>query len=567
MPDEREQLEQLQAAVAHRYKIVRELGRGGMATVYLAEEPRHARHLALKVLHPRLAATLGADRFLREIKTIASLSHPHILPLFDSGEADGFLFYVMPYVDGESLRHRLNRERQLSVDDALRITTEVADALGFAHTRGVVHRDVKPENILLEAGHAVVSDFGVAKAITEAGGEVLTDTGLAVGTPQYMSPEQAAGTRDLDGRSDIYSLACVTYEMLAGDPPFAGSIPQVILARKALDSPSPLRYIRETLPSHVEEAVLRALARIPADRFRTMQHYTDALLTSRAPAKAPIGGRAGGRAASEGVGTTLPMELKPLGAELDIFGLTHPGKVQRINQDHFLLCSINREMLVHQTSLPNRSRLPRPGDRRAFVAMVAGGLGRASWGEEASRLAIEVVAQYMIHSIRRYDTEDEEGDRAFMEALRDMASQCHANIAQKGREVLGAHGMTTSLTMWVGRWPRGYLLHIGNSRVYDLRDGKLTRVTEDGSVGSVPWQPTITRLDSAWGGVGLMCTQGLTKHVSDEQICERLKSMTSAKQACQDLLEDALTAGGTHNITILVGRTRPLPEAPTVDAG
>jgi len=205
---------QLADVLRDRYCIVRELGRGGMSIVYLAEEPRHARRLALKVLRPQIAATLGRERFLREIKTTAALTHPHILPLFDSGEADGFLFYVMPYVEGESLRNRLDREQQLPLTDALQITTEIADALGFAHARHIVHRDIKPENILLEAGHAVLTDLGIAKAVTDAGADALADTGLAIGTAQYMSPEQAAGRRQMDGQSEMYSLA--SRSMVAG---------------------------------------------------------------------------------------------------------------------------------------------------------------------------------------------------------------------------------------------------------------------------------------------------------------------------------------------------------------
>jgi eukaryotic-like serine/threonine-protein kinase len=279
------QLDDLREALEERYAIRRELGRGGMATVYLAEDLKHQRLVALKVLRPELSAALGADRFLREIRTTAQLAHPHILPLLDSGGVGGFLYYTMPYVEGESLRERLRREKQLPLDDALRIAAEVADALGYAHALGIVHRDIKPENVLIQAGHAVVADFGIACAVSEAGGTRLTGTGLALGTPVYMSPEQAAGDHDLDGRSDIYSLGCVLYEMLAGDPPFAAASAVGLLARKSAEPVPALTTIRETIPRHVEAAVTRALARIPGDRFATAAAFREALAGTGGPAR------------------------------------------------------------------------------------------------------------------------------------------------------------------------------------------------------------------------------------------------------------------------------------------
>ena len=223
----------LRAALSDRYTIERELGRGGMATVYLAEDLKHHRHVAIKVLDPELARALGAERFLREVEVTAKLTHPHILTLIDSGEADGFLYYVMPYIEGETLRDRMNREGQLPLDDALEITKEVAAALSYAHSHDLIHRDIKPENVLLSAGEAVVADFGIARAITEAGGENLTETGMSIGTPAYMSPEQASGEQKLDGRSDVYSLGCVLYEMLAGEPPYTGPTAQSIVAKNS----------------------------------------------------------------------------------------------------------------------------------------------------------------------------------------------------------------------------------------------------------------------------------------------------------------------------------------------
>src|SRR5213082_4022953 len=264
-----ELLARLRGVLADRYAIDRELGHGGAATVYLAQDLKHGRRVAIKVLRPELAAALGAERFLREIEIAARLTHPHILPLHDSGEAGGFLYYVMPFIEGESLRDRLKREPQLPVEEAVRIAREVATALSHAHSHDVVHRDIKPENILVSGGEAVVADFGIARAIVAAGAETLTDTGLAVGTPGYMSPEQAMAQQHVDGRADTYALGCVLYEMLAGHPPFLGTTAQEILARHSLDAVPPLRTIRPELPPALEHAVRKALAKAPADRWRS----------------------------------------------------------------------------------------------------------------------------------------------------------------------------------------------------------------------------------------------------------------------------------------------------------
>jgi serine/threonine-protein kinase len=268
---------ELALALAGRYRLERELGAGGMATVYLAEDEKHHRRVAVKVLRPELAAALGPERFLREIETTAALRHPHILPLFDSGEAAGFLFYVMPYVEGESLQDRLAREKQLPLEDALRIAREVADALGYAHARGVVHRDIKPANILLEQGHAVVADFGIARAVDVAGPERLTQPGFAIGTPAYMSPEQAAGDTAIDGRSDLYSLACVLYEMLAGQPPFTGPTAASIAHQHLAAEPRPITQIRPAVPASVAAIIQRALAKNPLDRFSPAAQFAEAL--------------------------------------------------------------------------------------------------------------------------------------------------------------------------------------------------------------------------------------------------------------------------------------------------
>jgi eukaryotic-like serine/threonine-protein kinase len=269
--------ERLQAALAERYRIERELGAGGMATVFLAHDPRHDRKVAIKLFRPELCAILGAERFLTEITVTGNLQHPHILPLYDSGSADGLLYYVMPFVEGESLRQRLDRERQLPVSEAVRIAREVADALDYAHRHGVIHRDVKPENILLHDGRALVADFGIALAVQKAGGARLTETGLSLGTPQYMSPEQATAERDVDARSDVYSLGCVLYEMLAGEPPHSGPTTQAVIAKIITDRPRPIAELRETVPPPVAAALHTALAKLAADRFPTAAGFAEAL--------------------------------------------------------------------------------------------------------------------------------------------------------------------------------------------------------------------------------------------------------------------------------------------------
>jgi serine/threonine-protein kinase len=287
----------LTTALADRYRIERELGQGGMATVYLAEDLRHHRRVAIKVLRPELAAVIGAERFLSEIRTTANLQHPHILALFDSGAAGSFLFYVMPFVEGESLRDRLRREKQLPIADAVRIATEVAGALDYAHRHGVIHRDIKPENILLHDGTALVADFGIALAASKAGGGRMTETGMSLGTPHYMSPEQAMGEREITARSDVYALACVTYEMLVGEPPFTGPTAQAIVAKVMTAEPAGLVGQRRSIPPAVEAAVLTALEKLPADRFATAAEFA-AALTSEQPTRVRTAVRPAARAGS-----------------------------------------------------------------------------------------------------------------------------------------------------------------------------------------------------------------------------------------------------------------------------
>jgi eukaryotic-like serine/threonine-protein kinase len=278
------------SVLANRYEIERLLGRGGMATVYLACDRRHDRRVAVKILDSDLSQSMGAERFLREIDIAAKLTHPHILPLHDSGESSGVLFYVMPYIDGESLRDRLRRERQLPVDEALGITCEVATALDYAHRRDILHRDIKPENILLEDGHAILADFGIARALSAAADTGMTATGVTLGTPAYMSPEQASGD-PLDGRSDLYSLACVLYEMLAGEPPFTGSTAQTVIAKRLGGPPPRIRTVRPSVPARLDAALFKALDRTPADRFSTVSQFREALTASQ-QVEPPVGQRA-----------------------------------------------------------------------------------------------------------------------------------------------------------------------------------------------------------------------------------------------------------------------------------
>ena len=270
-------LRQLQADLPDRYRVDREIGRGGMATVFLAHDVKHDRAVAIKVLHPDLAATLGPERFLREIKVAARLNHPHIVPLHDSGQAGALLYYVMPFVEGESLRDRMHRSGPLSVEDAVEIARDVAAALDYAHRQQVVHRDIKPENVMMHEGEAMVTDFGIAKAVRAAGAENITQTGVAIGTPAYMSPEQASGEREPDGRSDIYSLGCMVFEMLTGQTPFSGPTAQAMLMKRFLEQPPSARAVRSTVPADVDRALTKAMALAPEDRFETAAMLAHAL--------------------------------------------------------------------------------------------------------------------------------------------------------------------------------------------------------------------------------------------------------------------------------------------------
>jgi len=345
MPD---LLSQLTAALADRYQIERELGAGGMATVYLAHDVKHNRKVALKVLRPELAALIGAERFLKEIEVTANLQHPNILPLYDSGRAADFLFYVMPFIEGETLRDKLDREQQLRVDDALEITKSVAAALDYAHRHHVIHRDIKPENILLHEGQALVADFGIALAVSEAGGTRLTETGLSLGTPHYMSPEQATGDRSLDARSDVYSLGCVVYEMLVGEPPHLGNSVQAVIAKILTDEPQPVAVRRNTVPLNVDAAVAMALAKLPADRFASAAQFAEALqnpsfATERAApshAPAPVARWSGNRLAIVFGATTVVL------AGVLAWSALRPGPTQPVSRQRVLLAKLPSPSIV-----------------------------------------------------------------------------------------------------------------------------------------------------------------------------------------------------------------------------
>ncbi|MDT8341912.1 MAG: protein kinase, partial [Longimicrobiales bacterium] len=367
-----------------RYRILEKLGEGGMATVYLADDVRHERRVAVKVLKPELAAVVGADRFLAEIKTTANLQHPHILPLFDSGEADGFLFYVMPYVEGETLRDRLDREKQLPVEEALGIATSVASALQVAHEAGIVHRDIKPGNVLLSRGEPLVADFGIALAVGSAGGSRLTETGLSVGTPYYMSPEQATGDQSIGPASDIYALACVLYEMLVGEPPYSGSTAQAVLGKIIQGAPVSATAVRSSIPANVDAALRRALEKLPADRFRDARGFAAALADPgfryghdpRAGAADAGGARAWRRRTVAAAGAAV---LFAGLAALAQFGDEEPGRVAR-----FGVALPDG----HDPGLPYGANvaLSPDGGRLVYVGPMAGG-GQQLWLRALDQLA------------------------------------------------------------------------------------------------------------------------------------------------------------------------------------
>jgi serine/threonine-protein kinase len=391
-----ELLGRLQSALSDRYRIDREVGAGGMATVYLAEDVRHDRRVALKVLRPELAAVIGAERFLAEIKLTANLQHPHILPLFDSGEADGYLFYVMPFVKGETLRDRMSHERQLPVPEAVRITVEVASALDYAHRQGVVHRDIKPENILLHDGSAMVADFGIALAASKASGSRMTETGMSLGTPHYMSPEQAMGEREITARSDVYALGAVLYEMLTGEPPFTGATAQAVVARVLTESPRPLMTQRHTIPRHVEAAVLTALEKLPADRFVTAAEFADALKDKSYASTVSLPAAEGPSAPTRAAGRRRPGVLVPaLGVALVVataaalWGWVRPGPARLLTQ--FSL-ALRRNQTLQPPLATGGARVALSPDGRALVYSGPADGGNRLWLRPLDQLDATPIA-------------------------------------------------------------------------------------------------------------------------------------------------------------------------------
>jgi len=466
-------LDSLQHALSDRYQIERELGQGGMATVYLAHDLKHDRKVAVKVLRPELAAVIGAERFLSEIKTTANLQHPHILPLFDSGAADGgaggqsFLYYVMPFVEGESLRDRLNREKQLPIADAVRITSEVASALDYAHRHNVIHRDIKPENILLHDGRALVADFGIALAASKAGGTRMTETGMSLGTPHYMSPEQAMGEREITARSDVYALGCVLYEMLTGDPPFTGSTAQAIVARVVTETPRPMAPQRSTIPPGIEDAVLTSLQKLPADRFATAAEFATALTA---------GGQTGRRPEAR-VTLSLPaLAISPDGSTIVFKADAQDGRLW-----------IKRRGELNPTPMPGTERAGTPvfspdGQWIAFVAdqhlkkaRLSGGaivtLADSAWNGGAAWLddGTLIYSENSFNELRRISA----AGGTPKVALRDSA--LFGRSASGFSPLPGARGILfTSCTAGCATM---------NLRVLDLKTGKDQRLFDDVAQG------------------------------------------------------------------------------------
>ena len=390
------QTDRLNTALAGRYRIERHLGEGGMATVYLCDDLKHDRKVALKLLKPELAAVLGAERFVQEIKTTAALQHPHILPLFDSGAADGFLFYVMPFIDGETLRAKLDRETQLGVDDAVRIAREIADALHYAHEHGIVHRDVKPENILLHGGHAMVADFGIALAVSAAAGGRMTETGLSLGTPHYMSPEQATAEKEISARSDVYSLGSVLYEMLTGNPPYTGANAQQIIMKIITEPAEPVTKYRKSVPTNVAAAVAKSLEKLPADRFESAKAFGDALgNTSFTSASHDVGARSGSSARASRSAFISGVVLAIIGIALAVWSWTARGGARDMMSDENPVLRVTltkpADLAFIDGVLGTNLAISPRGDHIAFLAGKRGIAGNSLWIRPSDQFELKEI--------------------------------------------------------------------------------------------------------------------------------------------------------------------------------
>ena len=479
----------LTSALADRYRLGHEVGQGGMATVYLAEDLRHGRKVAIKVLHPELSAVIGSERFLAEIKVTANLQHPHILGLIDSGEADGLLYYVMPYVAGESLRARLHREKQLPVDDALRLAREVASALDYAHRQGVVHRDIKPENTLLQDGAALVADFGIALAVEQAGGHRMTQTGMSLGTPAYMSPEQAMGEREIGPRSDVYALGAMTYEMLAGEPPFTGPTSQAIVAKVLTEQAPPLRTKRPSVPPAAESAIHTALQKIPADRWGSAREFSDALAGAGPPrvAAAPTIPLAAPRApAAGGTRSAVPW-----------LGWVAAGLAAA-----FAVWSLRR---------------PRPDLPPSRLAILAPGLGGSGAGSSQRHLAFLPDGQAVVYSLM--------GGDGVMHLVRQPLD------AEGPSPIPGAAGMGSPLISPDGRYLAGT----------QAVKSQVLRLPMDGGSPELLVRGTLRTDDAAWAPNGRLWLTGagaIAEVVGDSLVAR----VPGDQYALQQILPDGRTA-------------------------
>jgi eukaryotic-like serine/threonine-protein kinase len=502
----------LSTALADRYRIERELGQGGMATVYLAQDLKHDRQVAIKVLRPELAAVIGAERFLTEIKTTANLQHPHILPLHDSGAAGSFLYYVMPFVEGESLRNRLSREKQLPITDAVRIATEVAGALDYAHRHGVIHRDIKPENILLHDGRALVADFGIALAASKAGGTRMTETGMSLGTPHYMSPEQAMGEREITPRSDVYALGCITYEMLVGEPPFTGPTAQSIVAKVMTAEPAAPSSLRKTVPEPVESAVLTALEKLPADRWASAKEFGDALAgrTDGQTSRRTVSGLAAQR---RSIRPSFRMSVLIAGLAL----------LATIPAYRFGRASRSAGPSVYDAALPDTAPI-------SFAASTA----TASYGVSLRNLSVTAKGEFVVYAAREDDS-----TVIWYRSLRD--GETHAiqgttggtapRVSPDGSQVVFLHGDRVYLVPITGGEPRLLLDGLNTGSMDWLPDGKLLVGDNDGSrlswidpAGGTPRSRSVQRCTfwsrQAESGL-LLCSTNNTGTVLDPETGER----------------------------------------------